>query len=706
MALFSLCNICGADDLQGGDDGYFYCSACGSQSQQYQEQLLDFEAMAGYTKRTRRTCTAPEEVAGDVAIADDEALPHLPSSQNALFSRLGFGDSSNLWENIPSEWATGNLNANQPPQSTDPMETMDADAHTIRTLYIEGLQHIMQLQCETLVQDFKASPYICGVFGAIWLRFVAFTRVLENNWAREAIQIEDARGKKRTKPHRKKKRKDLSAGEQGGEDGTVQMKMKLCYVWLKALKERIPLASSLAIVYLACHVMGEAILPTDLVQWACKGNLPYLAAFSEVEKKKKGSAWPIEAKAVFRPVDVLGARKLEFMAASIAKCIGLQLSPVNFIAISHRLLKDLNLPIQKLSIYLHKFYEWYRPPGLNLSTEPHALPTRVYVMAMILIILKIFYKVDGCFCGGIIQLAHGEEVGPSSHRNRVDDPVSQETNHTINETSSHDCGTHGDDDNIQKSVQTSTDKYCNEQSADDEWNIHFLLKRLEKSWVNHSIEPFDCKKDLSSYLKYCRDIVFPGLKLEVEEENMCERLWKLYEQPSKKDDAFLQRPQVQTEIPEVQSLSEDSHFSFSNFNAKRFHKEEELEETAEPCTFKVDNDPEAVFENGEHSEKITTASSGSLSLEETVHDMDSLGFTCLPPRKKSLKSYQYLRYVRKRSKTGNAQQIVHADYFMVLCACSSVIKVHPIALHWCVQRVEKSLLAIEEKTKNLSSFSS
>ena len=51
-ALFGLCNICGGDDLHGGYHGFFYCSTCGSQSQRFQEQALDYDSLAAYTRRS------------------------------------------------------------------------------------------------------------------------------------------------------------------------------------------------------------------------------------------------------------------------------------------------------------------------------------------------------------------------------------------------------------------------------------------------------------------------------------------------------------------------------------------------------------------------------------------------------------------------------------------------------------------------------
>lgn len=39
----------------------------------------------------------------------------------------------------------------------------------------------------------------------------------------------------------------------------------------------------------------------------------------------------------------------------------------------------------------------------------------------------------------------------------------------------------------------------------------------------------DYSKDLLSYLKYCKDVVFAGLTTSYEEDNFIEQLWNLYE---------------------------------------------------------------------------------------------------------------------------------------------------------------------------------
>ena len=58
----------------------------------------------------------------------------------------------------------------------------------LRIRYVMGVQIMIELQCQVLVEKFQASPLICGVAGTIWLRFVATTRVFDDEWADKVIR--------------------------------------------------------------------------------------------------------------------------------------------------------------------------------------------------------------------------------------------------------------------------------------------------------------------------------------------------------------------------------------------------------------------------------------------------------------------------------------------------------------------------------------
>jgi hypothetical protein len=224
------------------------------------------------------------------------------------------------------------------------------------------------------------------------------------------------------------------------------------------MRARLPLSVSLAIVFLACHIAREAILPTDIVNWALDGSLPFLTAFQTLGQKA-GVSWPLSPRMMFKPHGVLGAKRLEFMAALIAKRIDLDLPPVNFHAISSRLLTCLNLPADKLSIHMSRMYDWYTPPGLWLSTEHEAFPTRVYVMAMMVIVLRALYKFDGRRDQGTSAVKPDRDLDPWSDKGK-------------------------------RRAETQTGPASSMDAEDDTWNVKHLLEMLENSWQDRGQDCF------------------------------------------------------------------------------------------------------------------------------------------------------------------------------------------------------------------------
>lgn len=180
-------------------------------------------------------------------------------------------------------------------------------------------------------------------------------------------------------------------------------------IWFRSLKKQIPLSYSLAVSFLVCHLAREAVLPTDIVKWSVEGKLPYFAAFVEIEKRigKPSRACPMSSSFMFRPTESISLQKLESQAALIANSIGLNLPPVNFYAIASRYLHNLSLPVQKILSHACHIFEWSMPPDLWLSMNELRLPTRVCVMSILIVAIRILYNIHGfgeweknlCTCG-------------------------------------------------------------------------------------------------------------------------------------------------------------------------------------------------------------------------------------------------------------------------------------------------------------------
>uniref|UniRef100_M0ZPH4 Rrn7/TAF1B C-terminal cyclin domain-containing protein n=1 Tax=Solanum tuberosum TaxID=4113 RepID=M0ZPH4_SOLTU len=159
----------------------------------------------------------------------------------------------------------------------------------------------------------------------------------------------------------------------------------------------VPLPCSLAISFLVCHVARESILPTDILKWTLEGKLPYFAAFLEIEKQlgPPSRSCPISTICMLRPIRTVTLQKLEFLAASIARKIGLELPSVNFHAIAARYLKHLSLPVEKILPQACQVYEWSMPPELYLSDNDSRLPSRVCVMSILIVTMRILYDLNG-----------------------------------------------------------------------------------------------------------------------------------------------------------------------------------------------------------------------------------------------------------------------------------------------------------------------
>ncbi|KAK3143160.1 hypothetical protein QOZ80_4BG0359220 [Eleusine coracana subsp. coracana] len=311
-------------------------------------------------------------------------------------------------------------------------------ASRIRLRYVCGMQLILQQQLEVLMERFHVGALICDFAGTIWLRWVHASMVFDEMWARQVLEEYEAEGRRRrifgllvfaisrtfdiyddmnvsrscaddNKPD------EAAAGEQEDavaddamgeqeEDETLsgrRDRRKVEFAFLRSLRKMLPVYSTLSVSFLACHVAREAVLPTDIHKWAIEGKIPYIAAFTKVDELLEGPSssmqgCSLDARQLFRPVRVLGPWQLETHAGSIALRIGLRLPSVNFYEIARRFCMELALPPDDRIIrHACRIYEWALPAELWLSANPAAIPTRVCVMSILIVALRILYNING-----------------------------------------------------------------------------------------------------------------------------------------------------------------------------------------------------------------------------------------------------------------------------------------------------------------------
>ncbi|CAL1373853.1 unnamed protein product [Linum trigynum] len=493
----------------------------------------------------------------------------------------------------------------------------------VRCRYVSGIQRMIQLQCEALVENFNASPLICGVASAVWLRFLVTTEVFQDTWADETLMKSEPpeQGGEST-------RRNVHHDEPCNASG-----QRAVMVWFRRLREVIPLDHTLAISFLACHVAREAILPTDIVKWSVEGKLPYFGAHVEIVKRfaQPSLACPISPALMFRPSQPIPVQKLEAMAARIAKRIGLNLPPVNFYAVASRYLDQLSVPGEKILPHACRIYEWSMPPDLWLSTNELRIPTRVCAMAILVVSIRILYNLNG-FGAWERSL----------------------------------CLSKGSSEIFAKSEGVQTSGFDSEE----------LLQNLEAEY-NEIEKPCEFTKDLTSYLRYCKDMVFAGAwssshsdQLEIEE--LKDKLWDSY-----------------------QNAEEDLGTQGNTFNPKRSRSDDASDVSTQSATRSATRK----FREMGHERALQDRKNGNPSKEAAVRklksDMEDDRFCYIPPRVK-VKESGYLQYTRKQDE-GVLRYVAHADYYILLRSCAKVAGVDVRIMHIAVLGLERRLAWLEKR---------
>ncbi|OEL17097.1 TATA box-binding protein-associated factor RNA polymerase I subunit B [Dichanthelium oligosanthes] len=158
-------------------------------------------------------------------------------------------------------------------------------------------------------------------------------------WARQVLAAhEAARGERRSGGGDNNKPDGLKFELEDDIFAQQKDRRRIEFAFLRSLRTLLPVYSTLAVCFLACHVAREAILPSDcllytfareailpsdMYRWAMEAKLPYLAVFTEVDRLLGSSlqlqGCPLDARQLFRPVRVIGAWQLEAAAGSIAQ---------------------------------------------------------------------------------------------------------------------------------------------------------------------------------------------------------------------------------------------------------------------------------------------------------------------------------------------------------------------------------------------------
>ncbi|XP_051149328.1 TATA box-binding protein-associated factor RNA polymerase I subunit B [Andrographis paniculata] len=595
-----ICEVCGSNaGFTQADDGFFYCSYCNSQADDIFDTGIDEEQFfSHYTASCNRVRPSVALAVEPISQIKPDTSQYGDDMEDAMADGprdFGFSRKKFSYEEYYSE---------------------------IRSRYVTGLQVMIQLQCRALVEKFSVSPLIIGLVGPLWLRFLASTRVMADDWADKAVHDSESQTQGEVE--------EIQPSAKFQDEPTNIFGKRLVHIWFRSLRNAIPLHCSLAISYLVCHVAREAILPSDILKWTLGGELPYVAAFSKIETQlgSPSNACPIHTSRMFRPNHTPSLQKLESMAANIANTIGLELSPVNFYAIALRYCRDLSLPVEDILPVSCKICEWSMPSELYLSANEQRIPTRAFVMSVLIVAIRILFDINGY---GIWESSLcSSNCSPSPDNN--EEGTSLDRNSSSNNPEH--CGIESD---IQDSRLSTAE----------------LLQLLEEKYNELDDLPA-YSRDLSSYLQYCKDVVFAGLRPsyeDLEEEKLISDFWEFYQS---------HKPSTPVDT-EPANLSESNKRS-SNDSARR--------------------------------SPIPDDTTKDEAIKKMMLDMEENRFCYISPRTR-IKRRDYLHYARR--KRHMYIYAVHADYYILLRSCAKVARVEARIMHQAVLSVERRLKWLENR---------
>ncbi|XP_010514064.1 PREDICTED: TATA box-binding protein-associated factor RNA polymerase I subunit B-like [Camelina sativa] len=661
-----ICKECDNEAFDEGEDGFFYCQRCGVMVDDMIQTGVDDGDLIGeggdtqgamYNNLHRRIIphliTPSQPRYTQETMLYSQFRSHLESLSQVPKSGI---EKKDLFREVKRE-----------PESYPEDEPGDFGAEPLsyedyydeaRDRYVKAFLMMVTSQCDALVDKFNVTPLIIGLVGPICLRYVALSGVYDDDWADNAIRDSERQSEDGGELKDAKRPKTYRA-EPRNLDGK-----RAVTIWVGMLKKTLPLSRSLAISFLACHKAGATVLPTDIVRWAREGKLPYLSYFLEIREKmgERSAACPVKTSIMARPFQILSAQMLESRAALIADFIGLPLPPVNFFGIASNYLKRLSIPEDKILDVVRLIQNWSMPPELYLSKNELKLPTRVCVMSILIVAIRMLYNINGFGVWerslGLVNASEEDLVSEEFDSSVHDEEEVSETNLAAAESS-----------DVTKATKFDTEE---------------LLKNLEAKYYEVAAsETLESERDLLSYLSIGKNEFFAGLEEDLPNDTYrtVDNLWNSYPNdeeldrfrtPSKRgrdreDDLSLNQLSIDGSSPSRsnESVSMDIDLSSEqqvSSSPENHHQEETLKERA--------------------MKRLTT-------------DMGENLFCYIPPRVK-IKRLDYLQYVRKKE-DGALIYAAHADYYILLRACAKVVEVDVRNMHRGVLNFERRLAWIEKR---------
>nr|GEV99455.1 TATA box-binding protein-associated factor RNA polymerase I subunit B [Tanacetum cinerariifolium] len=605
------------------DDCFYYCQRCCAKVEGFIYTASDNDGMH-FTQETSR------------GYAKRHVVPIVKTESQTL---------SQFWQNLQTQEDNAEAADDHGPADF-PVESgtlCHEDYYSeIRMRYVMGVQIMLQLQIKALVDKFNVSPVILDLVEPIWSKFVASTEVFADHRATKVIRESKSKLVNRRTDHISGKTKGV------GPTDKHEAEPPRCMIWYRYVSKTIPLWYSLVISFLVCHLAREPILSTDIIQWTIEGKLPYYAAFVEIDKQigTLTRTCPLSSRCMFRPIHAITVQKMESLAASLANSIRLELPPVNFYAIASRYLRQLSLPVETILPHAYRIYEWSMPSELWLSAKEFRLPTRSFVLSILIVSIRILYNIHG-FGKWEMSVAGKEQEAES------------------------DCNMDVNSDSLSNNREPCTSSQSSGVSFTEPYNKLSNLDATDILHVRHSkynklIETSEHGKDLEKYLEYCKDVVFADVELSFEEYDEEDKLIK--------------------EIRDFYQKKQEEHKPFDRlFLSPSCSPHKRPLDSSKIKANKIKKPKTGNVFKGSHKER---------AIQQMISNMEENRFCHIPPRSR-VKRLDYLHYTRKKG-DGIYVYAAHADYYILLRSCAIVAQLDVRTMHAAVLTFERRLDWLEK----------
>ena len=293
------CVVCRGEDFDETEEGFYVCHLCGTQSQDVVREVEDEElqfntAGAGIARGARRVRTPGRR--GD-----------------ALGAARGAGPRDGTYGATPA--GPGSREDAQRRVSATSEESRAALGRVVA--YCDGLQRLLQAQCDALVQTMGFPESIRLETRKVWLAYLDGSKILETDFADPNAFLEnDAAAAERTARSSRARPPDAgtdasasasaSSSEEDDDDGTdddaeelrrsfgvvsdarrdlrrrARRRNEKRVTFRAFVTRRFPVKCTLSLVYLACLRLRLPVHCGDVTLWAADGRLPYLAESARV----------------------------------------------------------------------------------------------------------------------------------------------------------------------------------------------------------------------------------------------------------------------------------------------------------------------------------------------------------------------------------------------------------------------------------------